>query len=53
MHPQAARIVASRYGSQTTLLWQLPEQHWLSFPQPAPFGRHAHVPLLQKPLQHW
>jgi hypothetical protein len=35
------------------LFWQLPEQHWLSFPQPQPFGRHVHAPLLQDPLQHW
>jgi hypothetical protein len=35
------------------LCWQLPEQHWLSFPQPAPFATHVHVPALQKPLQHW
>jgi hypothetical protein len=34
------------------LLLQLPEQHWLSCPQPEPFGRHVHVPLLQKLVQH-
>jgi hypothetical protein len=37
----------------TTLLLQLPEQHWPSLAQPEPFGRHAHVPVLQNPLQHW
>jgi hypothetical protein len=34
-------------------LLQLPEQHWLSCAQPEPFGRQVHVPLGQKPLQHW
>lgn len=42
----------SLHWAQTAFL-QLPEQHWLSCVQPKPFATHAHVPVLQKPLQHW